>query len=51
LKRERRVVDTVDIPYSCYICPFQVEIILETISITFPDSAKKLAGRLEANPP
>ena len=30
LKRERRVVDTVDTPYSYYICPFQVKKFLVT---------------------
>ena len=29
LKRERRVVDTVDIPYSFYLCSFRIKIISE----------------------
>ena len=54
LKRKYRVIDNVNIPYSCYICPNQVENILVTHLNNFFRSAHKrirATERSEAIPP
>ena len=47
LKRERRVVDTVDTPYFYYICSFQVKIFLVTHLNNFFRTVRKRIGTAE----